>query len=148
MNDPDAVTTDFERHRQVRAKVNERNKGAVFDALAGADITEVHVEFDGEGDSGQIESITAFRGEVRTDVPVMTVRVQSVVWGGTEPVTTEWPLIEAIETLCYDYLEDTHGGWENNDGAFGEFILDVANRTVELEFNGRFTDVFTSTHTF
>jgi hypothetical protein len=57
-------------------------------------------------------------------------------------------LCAAIETLCYDYLEQTNGGWENNDGGFGEFIFDVAARTVELEFNGRYTDTFTTNHTF
>ena len=38
-------------------------------------------------------------------------------------------------------LEQEQGGWENNDGAFGEFTFDVAERTIELEFNGRFTDI-------
>ena len=61
---------------------------------------------------------------------------------------SESTLEEAIENLCYDYLEETHGGWENNDGGFGEFRIDVAKRTVELEFNGRFTDTCTSNHTF
>jgi hypothetical protein len=50
------------------------------------------------------------------------------------------PLREAIEELCYSYLEQDYGGWENNDGAFGEFIFDVATRKIGLEFNSRFTD--------
>jgi hypothetical protein len=57
-------------------------------------------------------------------------------------------MAEAIEQLCYDFLEQEHGGWENNDGAFGEFTFNVAERTVELEFNGRFSDFTTSSHTF
>jgi hypothetical protein len=40
-------------------------------------------------------------------------------------------LHEAIDTLCYDYLEGSHGGWENNDGAFGEFHFDVDQRRVD-----------------
>ena len=39
----------------------------------------------------------------------------------------------AIETLVYDYLETTHPGWEINDGAFGTFVFDVAERTIERE---------------
>jgi hypothetical protein len=54
----------------------------------------------------------------------------------------------ALETICYDFLEQEHGGWENNDGAFGEFTFNVAERTVELEFHGRYMDISTSTHTF
>jgi hypothetical protein len=89
MNDPDTVMSNFERHKQARAKLSEGNKGAVFDALASANITEVHVEFDGEGDSGQIQTVTAFRGEERIDLPATTVRVLNVAWGNVETVTTE-----------------------------------------------------------
>jgi hypothetical protein len=41
MNDTDAVMSDYERHRQARAKLSEGNKHAVFDALAAAGITHV-----------------------------------------------------------------------------------------------------------
>jgi hypothetical protein len=41
-----------------------------------------------------------------------------------------------------------HGGWENNDDAYGTFTFDVPERTIEPEFNGRFTDIATSHHTF
>ena len=148
MNDTDNVLSNYERHRQARATLSEGNKRAVFAALAAANITQVQVEFDGEGDSGQIESVIAFRGDERADLPVTTVNVRNVSWGDAEPVPTQSTLGAAIGTLCYDYLEETHGGWENNEGGFGEFHLDVARRTVELEFNGRFTDIDTSNHTF
>lgn len=148
MNDLDAVMSDYERHRQARAKLSEGNKGAVFDALTTATITQVLVEFDGEGDSGQINSVTAFRGEEPVEVPETKVRIQNVAWGDTAPVAMESTLASAIETLCYDYLEERHGGWENNDGAYGEFHFDVAQRTVDLLFIGRFTDTYTSNHTF
>ncbi len=35
---------------------------------------------------------------------------------------------DAIERLAYDFLEETHDGWENSDGAYGDFIFDVAER--------------------
>jgi hypothetical protein len=54
MNDTDTVMSDYERNRQARAKLSEGNKGAVFEALAAGNITRVQVEFDGEGDQGQI----------------------------------------------------------------------------------------------
>ena len=73
---------------------------------------------------------------------------RNVSWGNNEVTEEEKSLPDAIEHLCYDFLEQEHGGWENNDGAYGEFILDVAGRTVELDFNGRYTDVHTSTHSF
>lgn len=69
-------------------------------------------------------------------------------WNSNQLTTEERSLSHGIEILCYDFLEQEHGGWENNDGAYGEFTLNVADRTVELEFNGRYTDVHTTTHTF
>jgi hypothetical protein len=57
-------------------------------------------------------------------------------------------LQDAIETLAYDYLEETHYGWENNDGAFGTFVFDVPARNVTLEHNERFTDYNTFKHEF
>ena len=108
----------------------------------------VNVTFDGEGDSGQIENIIARKGEVQIPISDQTVTVQSASWDGKEVTVREQSLGEAIEQLCYDFLEQEHGGWENNDGAFGEFTLDVEGKNVELEFNGRYSDVHTSTHTF
>jgi hypothetical protein len=35
-----------------------------------------------------------------------------------------------------------------NDGAYGEFTLDVSEKCIELEFNARFTDTFSTNHTF
>ncbi len=148
MIDLDTFMSNYNRRREAVAKLSQINKGAVFDVLANANITLVSVEFDGEGDSGQITGLLAFRNDERVELPATTVNIQQVSYGNTEPVTAESPLHEAIETLCYDLLEESHGGWENNDGAYGEFQLNVATRTIELEFNGRFTDVSTSNHTF
>jgi hypothetical protein len=148
MNDPDTTISNYERHRQAQAQLSEGNKNALFDVLAAANITQVRVEFDGEGDSGQITSVSAFRNEERLDLASTPVSIQQVSWGNTEPVTTQQDLHGTIETLCYDFLEETHGGWENNDGAFGEFHFDVATRIIELEFIGRFTDTFTSSTRF
>lgn len=148
MIDLDTFMSNYDRHRQAMAKLSQANKGTVFDVLAAANITLVSVEFDGEGDSGQITGLLAFRNDERVELHATNVTTLQVSYGDTEPVTTETPLQEAIETLCYDLLEESNGGWENNDGAYGEFRLDVATRTIELEFNGRFTDVSTSNHTF
>lgn len=48
-------------------------------------------------------------------------------------------LREIIEDVCYAALSETHGGWENNDGAYGDFTFDVPHRTITLEFNERYT---------
>ena len=53
---------------------------------------------------------------------------------------------DAIERLAYDLLEETHGGWENNEGAYGEFVFDVAERTIRLEYNERVMETEYSEH--
>jgi hypothetical protein len=148
MTDMQSILESIEQHRKVLSEVGEANKAVLFDALAAAGITDVTVEFDGEGDSGQIESVIACKGDAHVPLPGQTVTLQSASWDGKEVSLQEMAFHEAIERLCYDYLEQEQGGWENNDGAFGDFKLSVASRTVELEFNGRYSDVHTSAYTF
>jgi hypothetical protein len=140
--------TNYAHHGKLRAKANGINKAVLFDALASAGITSIHVEFDGCGDSGQINGVAAASGDDPAELPQTMITIQTVSWGTTEILTAQSTLETAIENLCYDYLEQTHAGWENNDGGYGEFRIDVAKRSIELEFNGRFTDTWTDNHTF
>ena len=138
----------WQRYSAALARTNELNKGVVFDALAAANITHVVIGFDGEGDSGQIDGGAVFIDDAAVEFPA-TIVTLNYAQSGDEPVLThEVSLREAIEELCYGYLEQEHGGWENNDGAFGEFRFDVAERRIALEFNGRFSDFSTSNHSF
>jgi hypothetical protein len=169
MTDFNTYSTRYERHRQATAKANEMNKAILFDALAAAGLTAIAAQFDGYGDSGQIEGITAQMGEIPKALPAPAtaappptatppvapvplpqtpVTLHHAKWDSDELGTEETSLQDAIETLCYDYLEQEHAGWMDNDGAYGEFAFDVAARTIHLEFNGRFSDVYTQTHTF
>ena len=144
----DNIIDAYERLAATCRKATEANKAAVFDALAAASITSVTAEFDGEGDSGGIEYVSASSGDTRVELPGGSVPFQQAQFGDDASAMTQQTLREAIENLCYDYLADKHGGWENDDGAYGTFTFNVATRTIELEFNGRFTDVATSTHEF
>jgi hypothetical protein len=148
MDDIDTFITSYENHRKAQAEANERNKALVFDVLAAAGITTVTAKFDGEGDQGQLDAVTARAGDKEVSLPATPVTIHQSCWPKETLTTTEQPLSEAVETLCYDYLEQKHGGWENNEGGFGSFVFDVAQRSIELEFNGRFTDIATSHYTF
>ena len=138
----------YEHFKEQCRQVVLANKATVFEALQAAKITSVEVEFDGEGDSGQIEAITAYQDMTLVELPSTPLTLHQVQFGATDPSTATQSLWEAIETLCYDGLEQEHGGWENNDGAYGTFIFDVSKRMIALEFNGRFTDVATYHHSF
>jgi hypothetical protein len=123
MND---FATSYARYAEAVARANSLNKGAVFDALASAGITHVFAEFDGIGDSGQIESLSARINDSPIDLPVTTVNMHSTSWNHAELRLQETTLATAIEDACYGFLEQTHAGWENNDGAYGEFTFHVA----------------------
>lgn len=124
-------------------------KDAVFDALAAAGVASVTVTFDGSCDDGQIESVVACDAQANAvALSAHTVAVTTPLWDGSGVETRTAPLAEAIEALAYAYLERTHDGWENDDGAYGEFAFDVAARTVTLAYNERVLQSEYSEHEF
>ena len=148
MSDTKDFATLYEKNREAEAEANAINKAVLFDALFAAGITRVTVNFNGEGDSGQIEEITAYAHGNPHPLPDVQLSTRHVQWGTGKQDSHETAIRDAVEQLCYDYLEQEHGGWENNDGAFGEFTFNVTGRTITLEFNGRYCDFTTSSHSF
>jgi hypothetical protein len=124
------------------------NRSAILDALASTGVVKVVVNFDGYGDSGQIESVTATGPDGEIVLPEIGISYASPGdLTSDDPVNRKQvPLAEAIETLCYDLLRQTHSGWENNDGAFGDFTFDVAARTISLDHNDRYTAIESYAH--
>jgi hypothetical protein len=131
---------------RIASEVLLTNKTALFDALAAAGITTVIVNFDGCGDSGQIEMIEVKAGDDVIPLPTVQIEIASAVWGSTTIDRQSRPLEEAIEILVYDVLNQNHAGWENNDGAYGEYTFDVAERTITLDYNERHMESDHSTH--
>jgi hypothetical protein len=136
------------QHTALAEAIRPANKAALFEALASAGVTTVLVGFDGYGDSGQIESIEARNGENPVDLPDAKVEIAKACWGSSEIVRSAISLRDAIEQLAYDFLEETHVGWEINEGAYGEFTLDVARRAIILDYNERISDAVHSQHVF
>ena len=104
--------------------------------------------FDGYGDSGQIEEITAQQGDRVVDLPAGQVRLSSAIWNAEVVSTTDMEIEAAIEHLCYDLLRQSHPGWENNDGACGDFVFDVAAGTITLDYAERYTATQSCSHDF
>ena len=124
------VASDWDAKRAARdrlhAELQSQNQAALFDALAAAGITLIVVTFDGYGDSGQIENIEAKAGDAVVAMPVGEVEIAEAIWDQPEPSRSPVSIADATERLAYDLLERTHCGWENNDGAYGDFTFDVA----------------------
>ena len=120
----------------------------VFDTLAAAGITIVTVSFDRYGDSGQIESIEAQADGMIVDLPQARLEIDTPIWGNSEPEREVISVADAIEKLAYDFLSDVHSGWENDEGAYGEFTFDVGERTISLDYNERFMSTERSSYEF
>jgi hypothetical protein len=137
---------DWEGFTRATAEANRLNKIIIFRALAKARITHVLVGFDGEGDQGQMQKAFARRDDKEVEFPQVTLRLWKAEFGCTQLDSCELFLQEAVEHLCYGYLEHQHGGWELDDGSFGEFTFDVAVRTITLDFYGRLIDTDYTNH--
>ena len=139
--DPAAAWAQIEAQHAARAHLAAEalplNKTALFDALAAAGIPRVLVTFDGAGDAGQIEEIGATRDQAPVELPTIGIEIAMPAWDGSGLDRRCCGVGDAIEALAYAFLEDTHDGWEDNDGAYGEFRFDVAERTIELDYNAR-----------
>ena len=126
--------------------IRARNKAIVFAALAETGIHKVTVEYDGGGDSGQIEDVAAWNaGDERISFP--SDRKITLLSENPDHPLAQQSFEAAVETLAWDYLE-IYYGWENNDGAFGTFVFDVPARTISLEHNERYTELNTTSHEF
>lgn len=98
-----------------RERVEARGvMAAALDALAKLGAAEARIAYDGYGDSGMVEGVSATGANGEIELPG-EIRNQ---------------LVTAAEFLLPD-------GWENNSGAFGELVLDVANRRLTREHNWR-----------
>lgn len=143
MIDIEAVMADFavrqaERQMQVAEEVQQL-KVAILPRLQDAGMARVEIRFDGCGDSGAVEECAcldaAGAGIPCPDVTLLEGEADSVDrTGPAEPQS----LGQALEQLTYLALERHHPGWEINDGACGELVIDVAEATFVLDCSLRF----------
>ena len=96
---------------QLEAELFQTNKATLFSALERAGVTRIVVTFDGYGDSGQIENVEAKAGDDDMAMPNAMIEFATTVWGQPEPERSSVTVATAVESLTYDALERTHGGW-------------------------------------
>jgi hypothetical protein len=115
------------------------HKDLIFDICEREGVKSFTVSFEGSGDSGQIEDV-GLDGKIRK-LPVEGAKVsEGTQWlngNSTAVYRKATDLEDLITSVCYEALESVCGGWENNDGAYGEFVFDVKKRKVQLDFNER-----------
>lgn len=132
------------------------SKNAIADAIHRLGIAKIEVNFDGCGDSGQIEDMTVFNeagDEIEITLESIGVGKVEFVRGyqydrnGKEiPIkdVREANFADLLEEICYNLLAQRHGGWEINEGSFGTFTFDFTNQKINLTFNERVTEVNTT----
>ena len=125
-----------------------KNKTALFDALAGARIDTVEITFNGYADEGQIDGAVVDGEGGDTDFQSIHVEIARVEWGSQIVTRQTLSAKDAIEKLVHDLLEQTYSGWENNQGAYGDFLFDVGERTITLNFNERIETSEYTQHVF
>lgn len=144
MIDIEAVMADFavrqaERQTQVVEEI-QQIKTVILPRLQEAGIARVEIRFDGCGDSGAVEECVCFDAAGAAipcpDVTLQEGEAHTADGAGSEQLPS---LGQALEQLTYLALERHHPGWEINDGACGELVIDVAEATFVLDCSLRFT---------
>ena len=106
------VKTSNETGRSYEDEEIEENEDlkSFFIRMRDEGIRNGYVQFDGGGDSGQIEDYLVIEGD-NVDLPAGV---------------TDW---------LYNSLEGFYGGWEINEGSHGRFEFDFENKEIVLDFN-------------
>ncbi len=143
------VMSRYAAYEERVAELLPANKAALLNTLGEQGIAKVMVRFDGSGDSGQIEEVTALDEQgVERPIPETAVELQKIGYGDDAPQAVTEPLGEAIDSLAYTLLQSSHSGWENNEGAYGDFTFDVAAGLITLDYNERYETSELFTHEF
>lgn len=144
MIDIEAVMADFavrqaERQMQVAEEIQQL-KVAILPRLQDAGIARVEIRFDGCGDSGAVEEFACLDA-TGAPMPCPDVTLLEGEAGNSDGDASAelHSLGQALEQLTYLALERHHPGWEINDGACGELVIDVAEATFMLDCSLRFT---------
>jgi hypothetical protein len=144
MIDIEAVMADFavrqaERQTEVAEEIQQL-KAAILPRLQEAGIARVEIRFDGCGDSGAVEECVCLDAAgAAIACPDDTLQEGEADKADGAGSNEQQSLGQALEQLTYLALERHHPGWEINDGACGELVIDVAEATFVLDCSLRFT---------
>jgi hypothetical protein len=115
----EAEAAQWEREARERAEKSRLECKAVMRDLKAAGVVLALVEYDGNGDSGDIESVV-FLDAANQDVKVSD------------------DLERRTSDTAMDFLCGEHGGWENGEGAYGTISFHVDTGKARIEHNERY----------
>lgn len=112
----------------------ELNKLELIKVCKDKNIKKIEVCYDGCADSGQINESMVYFSETLTDydccanIDVTCNYYQTeYVWANGRSVSDivfkQGNLQDLVEEMTYSILETRWGGWENNEGSYGEIVF-------------------------
>lgn len=122
-----AITSDILQGYYTRIRETLSTEPVLREELSRLGVASIRAEYDGVGDSGQIEELTFLDN---LDPP--------------QPLKVNDETEEKVKALLYALIESRHSGWENNDGAFGNFCWDLVDGAITHKHSERFLDHETS----
>jgi hypothetical protein len=132
----DSTADDFFANYLRLAQEREQAAAAQLKAacapLASVGIKNITWSYDGSGDSGDMESrtITSIHG------PCSDKDYAAAIKGLGQDLQKQLAL-EELEKAVWELLP---GGFEVNDGGYGEVILDTTDRLISVQHNARITE--------
>lgn len=121
-----------------------RNLRLLLQPLRHLSIERVTISFDGSGDNGSVQDISfsPIPNQQLLDRPVSVITKTTAFddgqWRTTEGLQDR-PICDALEEITYDYLEETGVDWVNDDGGFGELIINVQTASMQIEVSTRYS---------
>lgn len=85
----------------------------IRDELVSAGVEKITIEYNGEGDDGSIGDLVAS--------PVVDI--------------SKWE--DTLADFAIDFLSEQHGGWEINDGSYGDIVIDLKTGQVTNNHSDR-----------
>jgi hypothetical protein len=104
------------------------SKEAFLGALRNIGVVSIEADYNGWGDEGQVDSITALRAD---NSEVNLKRYPCSITGADHIRTLE----DLIEEFSWDAVQHFHDGFHNNDGGSGTVTIDVPTGRVKIAHN-------------
>lgn len=121
------------------------NLRRVLPVLQRQGVEHVTVTFSGSGDSGAIDwaYFTPDQPEEFKQTRVEQLNTNRFYeddrWR-TALVSENMTIEDALHNITLNYLEETNVNWYDNDGGYGDLVIDVAARSVSLDINVNYTE--------
>jgi hypothetical protein len=113
-----------------RKKALREAKAPIIVALKELGVHSVTITYDGEGDSGQIEDISAHTAD-NAEINL------NVAYVGPDNDARFSTLRDAIDELAWQCLDAFHEGFENNEGGCGDITINVQTGLIRVDHGDR-----------